>query len=354
MKTKILTVDPIFPEVDRVTQCAKIIRQGGLVIFPTETVYGIAADYANPKAIKRLREVKKRSDDKPFAILIARKEFVDLLSDSVDIAVYKLIDEFWPGPLTIVMSGKEPGQTVGIRMPNNLIALNFIYQAQCVIAAPSANFEGNPPPLTCEEALKDLDGLVDIAMDGGPVAVGQSSTVVDLTAPERKILRPGPITPEEIEQVIKQKVVLFVCTGNSCRSVMAEYLMKRMLGARQDVQVISAGTGAYVTMGASPETLEVLRKEGINATMHRSQPINRTMLKKADLILVMTQTHRRQILDLCPTVEKRVYLLKEFAKVTPGMGISLDISDPIGKPKEVYEECIMTIKEIIEKVVELV
>jgi len=354
LKTKILTIDPIFPEVDRVIQCAKIVRQGGLVIFPTETVYGIAADYTNAKALKRLREVKKRAEDKPFAVLIARKEFVDLLSDSADISAYKLIDEFWPGPLTIVMTGKEPGQTVGIRMPNNLIALNLIYQSQCVIAAPSANLEGNPPPLICQEALNDLDGLVDMAIDGGSVTVGQSSTVVDLTAPDRKIIRQGPITSEEIERVVKQKVVLFVCTGNSCRSVMAEYLMKRMLGDRKDVQVISAGTGAYVTMGASSETLEVLRKEGINATMHRSQPVNRTMLKKADLILVMTQTHRRQILDICPTVEKRVYLLKEFAKMSSGSGISLDISDPIGKPKEVYEECIITIKEIIEKVVQLI
>lgn len=331
-----------------------MIRQGGLVVFPTETVYGIAADSTNPKALQRLREVKKRSDDKPFAILIARKEFVDLLSDSTNIAVYKLIDEFWPGPLTIIMPGKEATETVGIRMPNNLIALNLIYQSQCVIAAPSANFEGHPPPLTCAEALRDLDGLVDVAIDGGPVTLGQSSTVADLTTVERKILRSGPITPQEIERVVNQKVVLFVCTGNSCRSVMAEYLMKRMLGDRKDVQVISAGTGAYVTMGASLETLEVLRKEGINATMHRSQPVNRTMLKKADIILVMTQMHRRQILDLCPAVEKRVYLLKEFAQVSDGTGVSLDIPDPIGKPKEVYEECILTIKEIIEKIIRLV
>ena len=94
MKTKILTVDPVFPELDLIAQAAKVIRQGGLVIFPTDTVYGVAVDQANPRAMKKLREVKRRSDNKPFALLISKKEFVDFLTDSVNIGVYKLIDEF--------------------------------------------------------------------------------------------------------------------------------------------------------------------------------------------------------------------------------------------------------------------
>jgi len=354
VKTKILTVDPYFPELDHIAQAAKVIRQGGLVIFPTDTVYGIGADYANVKAIRRLREVKKRSDNKPFAVLIPKKEFVDLLTDSLDIGFYKLIDEFWPGPLTVVVKGKEDRLTIGVRMPNNVVAINLIKQAQCVLAAPSANFEGHPAPVSCEEALRDLDGLVDLAIDGGAVTVGQSSTVVDISASGRRIVRPGPIAEADIDRVIKEKVVLFVCTGNSCRSVMAEYLMRKMLRERKDVRVVSAGTGAFVSLGASVETLEVLRKEGIDAGMHRSQPVNRTMLKKADIILVMTQNHRRLVLDYCPMVEKRVYLLKEFAKTVGPDGNFLDILDPIGKPKEVYEECLWTIKDAVQKVVKLV
>lgn len=135
---------------------------------------------------------------------------------------------------------------------------------------------------------------------------------------------------------------------------MAEYLLAKMLGKRSDVNVFSAGTGVYVRIGASYETVEVLKKEGIDATSHRSQPITQTMLKKADLIFVMTQLHKRQVLEMCPSVEKRVYLLKEFVHKGEGVGVNLDIPDPIGKPKEVYEECIWTIKETIEKIIRLV
>lgn len=174
MKTKILTVDPSFPELDRIAECTKVIHQGGLVVFPTETVYGIAADYSNPKAIERLHKVKKRSADKPFSILVSRREAVDdFIVDSGCVA-YKLIDEFWPGPLTLILPGKEEGKTIGIRMPNNIIALNLIDQSRCSIVAPSANFEGNKPPLSCQEALKDMQDLVEIAIDGGEVSFGQS------------------------------------------------------------------------------------------------------------------------------------------------------------------------------------
>lgn len=354
MKTEVIKVHPQYPELDRISQCAKVIRQGGLVIFPTETVYGIAADFNNPKAIARLREVKKRSDNKPFSILISQKGLISNYTSAGEPVVYKFVDQYWPGPLTVIVPARSGSATIGIRMPDHVIALRLVQEAQCTIAAPSANVEGAPPPKTCEEALKDLDGLVDMAIDGGEAKYGQSSSVIDFTKPKPVLVREGAITQEDLDRLARMKTILFVCTGNSCRSVMAEYLLKKMVKGRTDVEVVSAGTGVFINSSASSETISVLSREGMDASLHVSQPLNTVLLKKADLILVMTRTHRQQVLDWVPTVEKRVYLLREFASANGDFGINMDIPDPIGKPAESYEECMLTIKDAVSKLVKLI
>jgi len=354
VKTEVIKVHPEFPEYEKVTRCAKIIRQGGLVVFPTETVYGIAADFNNPKAMARLRDVKKRDNEKPFSIHIAQKDLISNYTSITDPIVYKLIDRYWPGPLTVIVPAHEEGQTIGIRMPDNIIAIRLVQESQCTVAAPSANFQGNPPPSTCQEALRDLDGLVDVAMDGGPAQFGQASSVVDFTRGHPQVIRQGVITQEDVDRTVRTKTVLFVCTGNSCRSVMAEYLLRDMLKERDDVQAFSAGTSVFIQSMASAETISVLRKQGLDASGHQSQPLNSILLHKADLILVMTRTHRQQVLERVPSVENRVYLLREFTHEPVEMDMNLDIPDPMGKLPIAYEECFLTIRDAMEKLAKLI
>ncbi len=353
MKTKIISIDPQYPDLGKITYCARIIRQGGLVIFPTETVYGIAADYSNSKVMQRLREVKKRSPDKPFSILIAQLGLISNHTLMTNPLLYKLIDKYWPGPLTVVVPAKEEGKTIGVRMPDHAIALKLVQESQCTIAAPSANFEGNPPPGTCQEALRDLGDLVDVAIDGGTAKLGVGSSVVDLTQEKFVVLREGVIKQADVERISKQKTILFVCTGNSCRSVMAEYILKDTLSGRKDIEIISAGTGVFFRSSASAETIAVLQEQGIDASKHLSESLTTIMLKKADLIIVMTRGHREQVLERVPEVEKRVYLLKEFVNMPIGLHMDIDVPDPIGRSHQAYKECLAVIKEAVHKIVEL-
>lgn len=354
MKTEIIEVHPHYPDLEKIGYCAKIIRKGGLVVFPTETVYGIAADFSNPKAIKRLREVKKRSDHKPFSVLISQRGLISNYTSMTDPKLFKLINAFWPGPLTVVVPSKEEEQTIGVRMPDHIIALKLTEEAGCPVAAPSANFEGNKPPVTCQEALQDLDGLVEVAIDGGQAKIGEGSTVLDISQGESKILREGAIRQSEVDRINKQKNILFVCTGNSCRSVMAEYLLKDRVKHRENIEVRSAGTSVFIQSAASADTISVLEERNIDATMHRSEPMGTTLLKQADLIFVMTRVHRQQVLERAPSVEKRVYLLREFANIPADARIDMDIPDPIGKSRADYKQCLEVINAAIEKIVELV
>lgn len=325
-----------------------MIEQGKVLIFPTETVYGLGADARNIKAVDRLRQIKRRPGTKPFTLLVPYPESILAYTKETP-RLYKLITAFWPGPLTIVVPLKDQDGTIGLRMPDHAVPLALMKEKGCHLAAPSANFQGQPPPLTCQEALSDLDGQIDVALDAGPVKIGKSSTVLDLTQAEPKILRDGTISLEQVQKAIRKKSVLFVCTGNSCRSVMAHYVLQDAVKAKEDVEVDSAGTGVFVKIPASNHTIQLLREDGIDATHHMSKPVTSLLLKKADLIFVMTGAHRAQILEKVPEVEKRIYMLKEFADATG----SLDIPDPVGGTYQIYKECYAIIKEAVHRIVKL-
>lgn len=205
---------------------ANILHKGGLVAFPTETVYGLGADALNPEASRKIYEAKGRPSDNPLIVHIADPKDMEHIASDIPRKAYELAEVFWPGPLTIILNKKDlvPYGTTGglttvaIRLPANKIAKKIIARSGGFIAAPSANISGKPSPTKVEHVITDMEGKVDIIIDGGKSTLGLESTIVDLSTNKPIILRPGCITKTMLENVIGEvgydKAVLEMAVGN--------------------------------------------------------------------------------------------------------------------------------------------
>ena len=211
MHTRMLKVDNSVDNDVSYQQSVDCLKNGGVVAFPTETVYGLGALATNPDATKRIFEAKGRPSDNPLIVHIGTKEEVSAYADDIPETALQLMDAFWPGPLTLIMKEK-PGiiasnvtagiGTVGLRMPNHPVALKLLKTLGGPLAAPSANRSGKPSPTKALHVLHDLEGRIPFILDGGATGVGVESTVIDMTATPPAVLRPGGITVEMIEDVI--------------------------------------------------------------------------------------------------------------------------------------------------------
>ena len=208
--TIILKINPLSPEPSKIKEASEVIKKGGTVAFPTETVYGLGADALNPEAILKVFKAKGRPSDNPLIVHIATFSGLELIAKRPAKFALVLIKEFWPGPLTIILKKKKivPDivtgglDTVAVRMPDNRIALSLIKKAGVPLVAPSANLSGKPSPTRAKDVAADLSGKIDVIIDGGKARIGIESTVIDMTTSPPTLLRPGGLPVEEIEKVV--------------------------------------------------------------------------------------------------------------------------------------------------------
>ncbi|MBI4427740.1 MAG: threonylcarbamoyl-AMP synthase [Ignavibacteriales bacterium] len=229
MTTRVIKISVQDPDAQAIRIAVNVLKSGGLVCFPTETVYGLGADAFNVDAIRKVFEAKGRPSDNPLIVHVGSVRAVRMFVTEVPPKAKKLMSRFWPGPLTLVMQGKRkvPAivraglETVAVRMPNHPAALALIRGLGTGIVAPSANLSGKPSPTTAEHVYADLHDRVDVILDAGATEIGIESTVLDVTAHPPAILRQGGLTKEHIEKVIGR-----------VRTTNARGLLKRSPGTR--------------------------------------------------------------------------------------------------------------------------
>lgn len=210
MKTKIIKTDKKQINKSMIQQAGDILKKGGLVAFPTETVYGLGADALNEKAAQKIYAAKGRPSDNPLIVHITNMYDLHKIARDIPDTAVKIADQYWPGPLTMIFQkteivpyGTTGGlETVAVRMPSDDIARDVIEAGGGFIAAPSANTSGRPSPTTAQHVMEDMDGRIDMIVDGGPVDIGVESTILDMTVTPPMILRPGAVTIEMLRGLI--------------------------------------------------------------------------------------------------------------------------------------------------------
>lgn len=362
MATEVFRIEPQGDSTAVVRDAAKVLADGGLVAFPTETVYGLGADASNAEAVARLRSVKGRSPETAFTVHIGRPGEVHDFVPRLNGLAGRLIRKAWPGPLTIILDVEEPSaapiwerlgesggaavyyeRTVGIRCPDDRVAEALLQATTGPVVATSANLAGRRPPETAEDVLRDLDGRIDVVLDGGKAKYARPSTIVKVQGRAAQVIRDGVYDARTIERLSMLRI-LFICTGNTCRSPMAAGIATQAVAQRlgcspadvsaNGVVVSSAGTAGGVG-AVSEHAVTVMKKRRIDLSNHSSVAVTDEMIRQADHLFVMTHRHRDVVVGLVPSAEERVALL---------LGDE-DIADPFGGSEGAYEQCARSIEQ---------
>ncbi|NLB88122.1 MAG: threonylcarbamoyl-AMP synthase, partial [Syntrophomonadaceae bacterium] len=213
LDTLYLKVDALKPEIEQINKAVALLKKGELVAFPTETVYGVGATIFNPDSVQEIYKVKNRPFNNPLLVHISNIEQVQIVSVNIPLLAYKLMEKFWPGPLSLILpaSDKVPSivtagqKNVGLRMPSHKVSIELINRSG-PLAATSANLSNRPSPTTAKHVQDDLDGKIAAIIDAGPTGVGLESTIIDFTCKVPKVLRLGGMALEEIEETISMKL----------------------------------------------------------------------------------------------------------------------------------------------------
>jgi len=351
---------------DAVARAARVLSEGGLVVFPTETIYGVGVNAASAAGVRRLAGLRGRPEGQSFTVHLGRGPDAEHYVNDMSPLARRLLAKGWPGPLTVRFDVRYPEKTamygrlpeegraaiyrdgaVGMRCPDQTETLELLTRVDAPVIASSAARAGSPASVDAATAASELGDSVDLVLDGGRCRYARASSVVALHGDRYEVLREGVFDARTIRRLTTLNL-LFVCSGNTCRSPMAEGLARKWIADRlgiapeqladRGITVASSGSSAMDGMPATEAAVRVCRAMGVSIDRHRSRSLTPDLVRTADHIFTMTESHRRAVLSIQPEAVGRARLL------TPGS----DIDDPMGGTAEEYEACARRIQESLE------
>jgi protein-tyrosine phosphatase len=336
-----------------VAEAAAVLGRGGIVGLPTETVYGLAASAGSEGAVRRLRALKDRPEGEPLPVQVADGDRVSELVEAVPLVARPLMHLYWPGPLTIVFPRGRlamGGEGIGVRVPAHPVARSVLAAFGAPAAVPSCNPRGKPPAVDGAEVLQAFAGRIDLLLDGGATQIKEASTVIRVGGDGWELLREGLISREMIARAVDGRSYLFVCTGNTCRSPMAQYLCEHLFAVHLGLEpaelpdlgyrFLSAGTAVRRGRKASAGAREVMAELGLDLEGHRTRSLSSDLIRKAEAVVCMDSEGRSRVLELVPEAEGKTRLL------TP-----VEIFDPVGGDTDQYRRTRDAIRESLVRLV---
>lgn len=361
-------IDRKKPDKTTIFKAAKILKEGGLIIYPTDTLYGIGANVFNEKAMQKLYETKDRDFNKPVSIMVNNLKMIEsLVGDLSDYEKF-MAETLFPGKLTLIFPIKKENKIfglhnkrkIGFRIPESVICRELIENLGEPISTTSVNISRKPSILSVQVMIREFSEKIEGILDAGFLPPSIGSTVIDLTTNPATILRYGDVTISELKErtgldfstnFTNQFVITFVCSGNICRSPMAEGIMRKVIQKtkfRKIVKINSAGTLNLPVSAADFKAIEVSSENNIDISKHSSKPVNVEIIRESNIIICMALNHYSYLRKKYPEFKNKIILLKQYANTK--QLINPSVADPIGHDMLFFNNTFSEIQREIKRI----